>query len=928
MRATDFIKVVRTPEEIECLLKDPGLGVKLLTLLEKQFGCSFGTEGLLAGQSVSSAIDEYLGLTESLQYSDLDVFIRRKEHTDDGGVPPEELHTSFVMQHFKKWVAQKFPHLSAEALKAAYADMQLRGQYLMQRKMPIFTNMLDGSRVAMVSEQAVEATDVHDYTALVEGALQRAAYRISGIHTEGPTQLIYHSGIDTRLIMGSSEALCVDDRLEELAQQVVPNGGRGLAHMLWRQEPVGLSVLRSFDINSVQVGIALDTGAVLFTANYVQFLHNRQLQIVLSSTPFQSLVRAMKKYQHGTCFFDKEEALDVVRHVLAQKLGEPLGCYIPGYEPGAVYRAKVELLTRYSAAHYATSDYWQSVNLAGKFENDWNATVSTIVGPDFTNMLRVQPLGGKGILTTAARIACLTEENKQWLSNHIELLPVKDDIVFPVLTKPETLDSWKCLGAGLNVVATRSLLHGPAGQSGSTLVPIQEVIGLSRADLVKKLSSMARDTPFYVYGTHNVPLQNLSVWSCTHIMVKLAKHKKTFRDKVFSVLLPSVSKCPEMSKALSSSSRAYLLWKSVYEGKLPAGLERLASLPKSKYSMYGWSGKDKSSMPADKPWEMTMFQLYRYVFNRGVAPNPVKKSADELWFRQEVDAQLKQWALREERHLAQMANLEVGEERGDLFQENRAPNRLLMSLAPEMGTLLRMVWDGTTGVERMLSYLRSGGKDLELLSLPPQMLNYPLNEMHAKVSDFLEAKERGVKGAALLMHYLSALLSIAISRRNHRASSLSSPHLRATVWDFTNDIKSRCLQAVGQASLSVEDLAMRELVSSAELLKEGQEMCHCVGGYASSVAQGTSRIVAYALTVKGKVFRATAELRFQSNSWQTAQLYSKRNSAPETELKSIHSEVVKLINDKLLSHRELQLHALQDTSAIGRAESSLQLLMP
>ena len=441
MKAIDYIKVVRSKEEIHALLTKPGLGGVLLRSLEKQFGCSFGTTGFLAGQSVSSAIDEYLGLSEGLQYSDLDVFSVAPDYGDDGVLTAELLHTSFVMQRFKRWLRSTYSHLSEEALVAASNDLSLRSIYLNSLDSLPTIDTLTLNRLAMSGVEAVEASDIFNYAALVDGGLQKSSYKITGIHVDGPTQHIYHTGVIRDIYSDNGSCLMTSEEIACFAQH------ESLASLYGTDGYRGRGVLQGFDINSVQVGISLSTGAIIYTDSYVQYLHNRQLHITTSTTPFQSMVRALKKHQHGTCFFNKEEYLDVLRHVLAYRLGEPLGCYVKGYEVGSIYKERVAHLKEFSKCYYTAKDSEAKRGLVVAFTRRLATALKAVVPEGNTALgAELAPLGGQGLITTWNRISCLSEENKEWLHAEIELHPIKNEYVLPVLKRPERLDSWKQIG--------------------------------------------------------------------------------------------------------------------------------------------------------------------------------------------------------------------------------------------------------------------------------------------------------------------------------------------------------------------------------------------------------------------------------------------------------------------------------------------------
>ena len=468
------------------------------------------------------------------------------------------------------------------------------------------------------------------------------------------------------------------------------------------------------------------------------------------------------------------------------------------------------------------------------------------------------------------------------------------------------------------------------------LIPIQEIIGLSPEAISAKIEALGGSTTHYVYGLGSTYFANLPVWNSVHCMIRLSQHKKAYRDALFDLLLLPVSKKASICYDLPRSAQAYLLWKAAYDYKLPAAAETLSNLPKSKYGTYGWySGPwQDEELPATyrrklSPGELhTLDQLHRHMLNKGRYPTLVKKSPEELWFRQEVDVALIPWLLQEEKHLKQMAEL--------LRAESVHRICTLMTLCPEVEALLDLKWGEVLGVMRVEQYLSSAGEDTDLLTLPDALATYPTHEMHAKVNVFLSNKASGKKGVGLLMDFFSALLSIAFSRARFRLSSDHRGTLRYTRFSFTDAVLASCVEAINgdisadavmeSSPVLAADLSVRELVLAVELLVEGQEMNHCVGGYSSAVAGGTTRILSYSLKKGTKTHRATAEVRGGNGLWHTIQLRSKRNAEPVSELKAIHQQVMTLLSQGVLPDDLIALPAEELVSPHIAAERELQLL--
>lgn len=67
------------------------------------------------------------------------------------------------------------------------------------------------------------------------------------------------------------------------------------------------NVISSFDINSTQVGIDIQTKKLFYTRSFVKFLISKQLEIVNWNTPAHSLIRLMKKQKELGVYCNEEE---------------------------------------------------------------------------------------------------------------------------------------------------------------------------------------------------------------------------------------------------------------------------------------------------------------------------------------------------------------------------------------------------------------------------------------------------------------------------------------------------------------------------------------------------------------------------------------------------------------------------------------------
>lgn len=216
-----------------------GLGEKVLRVLDKHQ--TLPSWGMLAGQAVSSALDEVLGLGDPV-YNDIDWFVSDKQWEPTGG------------GYFKGYVAPDY--------KSRRVSRQVR-----------------------YSTMEEVYTDSYERTLCVA---ERHLYSVA------------HA--------------CEDGLLNKVA-------------VSWAYDPVktrnrALDLIRVFDINSVQVGVDLASGLLTWTPAYEEFLRSRQLKLLSTFTPVQSLLRFLKKTgELKNVYANKELALDLVTQMVRANEG-------------------------------------------------------------------------------------------------------------------------------------------------------------------------------------------------------------------------------------------------------------------------------------------------------------------------------------------------------------------------------------------------------------------------------------------------------------------------------------------------------------------------------------------------------------------------------------------------------------------------------
>lgn len=208
------------------LLDAPDLGVRVLKALERL--TPLPTTGIVAGQSVASAIDEVLGICAPI-YNDVDVFAPAEE----GTALERELEEKRARLHLNG------------ALVYASANGLFNDEY---------SDMLHIGR--------------------------RSHYQIKRTSRKGALNAI-----------------------------------EVFWHETWRYQRDGkheqaMDLISVFDINSTQAAVDLDTRRLAVTPQFRHYFSARQLQLATMFTPFQSLLRLIKKSKElPICYVDLDQSL-------------------------------------------------------------------------------------------------------------------------------------------------------------------------------------------------------------------------------------------------------------------------------------------------------------------------------------------------------------------------------------------------------------------------------------------------------------------------------------------------------------------------------------------------------------------------------------------------------------------------------------------
>jgi hypothetical protein len=233
------------------ILNRRGLGKRVLALLQSKH--ALPEEGIIAGQSVASAIDELYKLTPPV-YNDIDVFLSAPQWQSQTGEDAVNYRAGF-RSRILGTVAYKAEKI--EVMPAEY------------------------SRVFLISD--------------------RHLYTVVKARTDGLINRVW-----------------VSWSLYELNRE--RTGPRAAARVAAER---AITLIAGFDLNCTQVAVDIRSGRLSFTPAFAQYFSTRQLNIVRTFTPIQSLLRYLKKRQELLCWGNDEAHIELVRRlVLANELDQ------------------------------------------------------------------------------------------------------------------------------------------------------------------------------------------------------------------------------------------------------------------------------------------------------------------------------------------------------------------------------------------------------------------------------------------------------------------------------------------------------------------------------------------------------------------------------------------------------------------------------
>lgn len=241
----------------------PDMGERVLKTLGR---CAhLPASGIIAGQSVASAIDEVLGLAPPV-YNDIDIFMNNEEWRALWPTDIERIETR------EPWYQR--PENGREQ------------------------HTLFASRVSYMDEPELESDD---YSRKLSVA-QRELYSIGQTRTEGKLNFVRVEWSDS-----------VKRQMSNMREDEARINSSYAAEMNW--------LTKVFDMNCTQAAVNLATGQLHVSNHFEKFIRSRQLQVVTGFTPVHSLLRYLKKRDELEVYGDDAMHMRLMRMLVQRSQG-------------------------------------------------------------------------------------------------------------------------------------------------------------------------------------------------------------------------------------------------------------------------------------------------------------------------------------------------------------------------------------------------------------------------------------------------------------------------------------------------------------------------------------------------------------------------------------------------------------------------------
>lgn len=207
-------------------------------------------------------------------------------------VPPHQSMVPAIIEHLRQFGdLPKEGLLTGQAVSSAISELFGDGRAVAYNDLDIF-----------LPYQGVASKNDEDYSAIADN--------IRDFMNKQAIAKVHHSALIVKQEYGF---LCYDLERRYRLAKTEREGMLNRVYCTFKNSDYAADVIASFDLNCVQVGIQLETGKLIWSRHYEEFLRTGQLDIVNLSTPTQSIIRYFTKLKELEGLYgDSERLIELV----------------------------------------------------------------------------------------------------------------------------------------------------------------------------------------------------------------------------------------------------------------------------------------------------------------------------------------------------------------------------------------------------------------------------------------------------------------------------------------------------------------------------------------------------------------------------------------------------------------------------------------
>lgn len=866
MNKFDFARQSRSKEEVLHFLNDPTLPTKICRILEG-YASSLPTSGIIAGQAVSTAIDEILGLTDNLQYNDLDLF-----QSTVNADPTKLFYTRhklglLIGQYLiregrspsadtgalRTFRSLKVPY-SADPVLHAFVNKVLDTHHdmreLNQRKTRDIGGLLRFARCFRYTK-----TPVHDpeYMAMYHACLNIVAEPLRGTSVQAPLNMI-SSEFTRQFGYQEAESMYGDPSIDEYCA------------------PYGMARFEKLSIHSSYNVLGLNT------QGFTQLVYTTPVNLTVIPDKLPKHRPGTLDYPHPTktiqcvevspyAATSEEYAYGLVEHnSLQYGLGIVHAFDLNSVSVGVdiatqsmVYSERYIqfLMNRQLKPQSACTPMQTAVRMLNKAAQT----------PAFVNKEYALRYATLQLVTSLAHSQpqCSADQTPMDPQTHVNfvLQSIKDgtasiNVRHPIIRSVISDKTYQ-------LVQRYPELHDAfeyIPYRGSSYLPVPRSLCKEDAGVASVVISGAHDTPYRI---------NMAI----HELAHLAKTGKAAVKKRVEKFVQVMNNAPMSSVYSKLSERAHAL---IRHESTPFDLYLLDNTSANNIIQYLIHGE------------------YQRVFVRGV----IRAAEAYIQLHARLDA-VHDKICQQEDLLA--------------WAGQRPPNRehFGLDILLSLGDRYNFNNESDSHYAEIAKSIHAEFETSTIIAESSPILK----QFKIEVKSSPDSKT--VHNQASFYEWLPSIIAWAaetnwIAHILMKSGVYCSPFKPLPISALLSDVKIKCQQYIDNKDPAIvemlpmavqsvktakqtlqllEDITVQELRTNIQLTKEGEDMDHCVGGYFKSVQRGDARIYQY---ISKAGHRATAEWRIAGESVVLAQLRAESNYEPHSTLQRMDRIIRELVN--------------------------------